>query len=323
MRSIQTSYTFSLSSVKPLDGLLSYRAYCLEATRRALGGKVHRRERSPVDGMPLEPFGTMEGFSYARCPQSGSLFLSDLPDAATWASLLAEVNRYRHSPDAFHVGLAQSRTDNIYAPKITWIQDTLRLQELMHPKVLEVATPPSDFTTLLRESGVFADVETVDEMEIAAHAARRDDRRRVDVAVLLESLDRVDDPAALLRGVAGCLASGGLLFITALVCSGFDMAVLGLRNLYLYPPDRANCFSLRGLEQLLTRSGFSLLEASTPGVLDVEIVKAHLQREPSLPLSPFERQLLNANSETHETFQTFLQQRGLSSFARIVGRKRP
>ena len=99
------------------------------------------------------------------------------------------------------------------------------------------------------------------------------------------------------------------------------MATLGVRNLYLCPPDRTNCFSLQGLSALLRQAGFALLEVSTPGVLDVEIVQAHVRRNPSLALSVFERQLLEASEETRTAFQTFLQQQGLSSFARIVGRK--
>lgn len=138
---------------------------------------------------------------------------------------------------------------------------------------------------------------------------------------MLESLDRVGDPSALLRAVAGRLARGGLLFVTALVASGFDVAVLGLSNLYLYPPDRANCFSRRGLELLLERAGFGLLEVSTPGVLDVEIVKAHLGQGAWPSVGAFERQVLAADEETQTAFQAFLQQHGLSSFARVVARK--
>jgi len=322
MRSVQTSERFPLASVKPLDGLRRYRAYCLEATRAALAGASRRRERSPVDGGPLAPCGTIDGLAYARCPRSGSLFLSELPERASWAALLADVTRYRHSPEAFHTGLAQSRADHVYAPKLAWIQDTLRLQELVRPTALEVTTPPSDLTTLLRDSRAFADVETANEMALLAEPLPREGSSRIGAAVLLESLDRVDDPNALLRAVAARLSTGGLVFVTALVSSGFDLAVLGLRNVYLYPPDRANCFSLQGLAALLTGAGFDLLEVSTPGVLDVEIVRAHLEEEPALPLSAFERQVVQAEPDTQQAFQAFLQQRGLSSFARLVGRKR-
>jgi hypothetical protein len=333
VRSILTGYTFPLSSVKPLDGLLDYRACCLAQTREALGGRTRRRERSPVSGAQLEPFGSVDGLDYLRCPESGSLFLAQLPESTEWARLLVAVSHYRHSPRAFHSGIAQSRDENVYAPKLEWIQSTLRLLGVRYPRVMEVVTAPSDFTRFLENSDLVGEIVTVDQMELvmapdcefgAARSPGVDSgtgHGRLEMAVLLESLDRADDPEALLCAVADHLTEGGLLFITALVCSGFDMAVLGLRNLYLFPPDRTNCFSLRGVEALVSSAGFTLLEVSTPGVLDVEIVQAHLRYDPSLPLSPFERQLLAADSEAHAAFQSFLQQRGMSSFARIVAMK--
>jgi len=264
--------------------------------------------------------GEVEGLTYARCPESGSLFLAELPETRQWASVLREVSRYRHSPRTFHSDLAPLRHEHVYAPKLEWIQDTLRLQQLARPRLLEVVTPPSEFTAHLASSEMFAEVVTVDEMELVA-ATEQDDRSEpVQIAILLESLDRVDDPAALLGAVRRHLAGGGLLCVTALVASGFDMAVLGLRNLYVYPPDRTNCFTLRGLSMLLERTGFTLLELSTPGVLDVEIVKAHLQHNPQLALSTFERQLLHADPQAQKEFQAFLQRRGFSSFARVVAK---
>ena len=138
---------------------------------------------------------------------------------------------------------------------------------------------------------------------------------------MLESLDRVDDPRGLLKGASRRLAGGGLLFVTALVASGFDLQVLGLKSRYLYPPDRTNCFSLKGLQRLIESEGFRMLEVSTPGVLDVEIVQAHIQADPSVSLSRFERQIAESDAETRAEFQSFLQRRALSSFARVVARK--
>ena len=324
MRLIETSSSVPLASVKPLDRLVAYRAHCLEATRRALhtaGGGRRRRDRSPITGACLEPAGCVEEFEYGRCTETGSLFLMDVPARAGWAALLAEVSGLRHSPEAFHLSLSQSREDHVYRPKVEWIQDTLRLQGIRRPQILEVVTPPSDLTTLLESSEAIAGVTTVDEMALAGGQQAGAARGRVQAAVLLESLDRVDDPAALVSRVVERLEDGGVMFVTALVASGFDMTVLGLKNLYLYPPDRANCFTLAGLTRLLQSAGLTLLEVSTPGSLDLEIVRAHVHQDRSLPLGPFERQILDADAQTHEAFQAFLQQRGLSSFARLVARK--
>lgn len=320
MRSIQTHQSVPLAAVKPLEPLLDYRRHCIAATHAALRGQVQRRARSPVGDTPLEPCGDVEGLPYARCPETGSLFVAQLPPAQAWAQLLADMNRYRHSPAAFHQGLSQSRADHVYTPKLEWVEETLRLQSVYQPRVLEVTTPPSDFTEVLRSSGDVAEILTADETQCIR--SRGDaGAEPADVAVLLESLDRAHDPAALIQAVAARLVPGGLLFVTALVASGFDLAVLGLQNLYLYPPDRTNCFSLQGLTRLLERQGLTLLEVSTPGALDVEIVRAHLQRTPTLNVSSFERQIAMAASDTQAAFQAFLQERGLSSFARLVARK--
>jgi hypothetical protein len=320
MWSIETDQTFPLSSVKPFEGLAPYRDRCLLETRQACKAGTRRRVVSPVNGTRLEPLGTVEGFEYLQCRDSGSVFLADLPPSEEWARLLSAVSRYRHSAETFHAGIAQTRSAHVYGPKLEWIQSTLRMQRLDHPRLLEVVTPPSDFTALLNACGVFSQVTTVNEMDLVL-SPQASSTGRAAAAVLFESLDRVDDPTALIEAVRERLVPGGLIFITALVCSGFDVVVLGLRNVYLYPPDRTNCFSLRGLETFLRRAGFTLLEVSTPGVLDVEIVQTHLSHDPSLPLSDFERQLLAADPETREAFQTFLQQHRMSSFARIIGKK--
>lgn len=321
MRVIQSSLHFPLTSVKPLDRLLRYRAYCLQATQAAFARGTVPRTQSLVAGGPLETFGQVDGFVYMRCAQTGSLFLDRV--ARDWGGLLAEVSAYRHSPQAFQSDLAASRTETVYLPKLDWVVNTLRMQAIPRPRVLEVVTPPSEFTALLAGTSAIADVVVATEADlVAAGRAGAFKGPHVQAAVLLEALDRADDPEYLLRGVRLALAPGGLIFVTGLVASGFDMAVLGVRSRYLYPPDRTNCFSLAGLEQLLTRIGFSLLEVSTPGVLDVEIVQAHLAHDPALALSPFERAFVSTEEETRAAFQTFLQQNRLSSFARLVGAKR-
>ena len=229
MRTVQSQEQIPLSAVKPLEGLLKYRQHCVDATRKALdAGSTNRRTRSLVADAALEPAGDVEGLAYGRCPKTGSLFLLNMPAPAAWKRLLTDVSAFRRSRDTFHSELAQSRTDNVYAPKLEWIRETLRLQGMRQPQMMEAFTEPSAFTALLKDSGLCAQVVPVDEMDLAHGTGSASHAPVVDAAVMLESFDRVDDPVALLRGVVGRLKSGGLIFVTALVSSGFDMAILGL-----------------------------------------------------------------------------------------------
>ncbi len=321
MRTIQTGQTFPLSSVKPLERVSSLRELCLAATRRLLEKGGLPRAASPITGKPLRLQGEVGGLPYGLCVETDSLFLMRLARPEEWERLLEETGRFRHAPAGLKGDLSQSRADHVYAPKLDWIQETLTLQGIRKARILEAVTPPSQMSALLNESRSFAEIRTIGEMALAHEGGTRE-QGSAEAVVMLESLDRVDDPRGLLRGASNRLTEGGLLFVTALVASGFDLEVLGLRSRYLYPPDRTNCFSLRGLRQLLENEGFRMLEVSTPGVLDVQIVQAHLQADPALELSRFERQIAESDPETGAEFQSFLQRRALSSFARLVARKR-
>jgi len=323
MRTIQTETRFPLKAVKPLEGLMAYRQGCLEATQRALRSGTRRRQVSPVSGQRLVPFGRIGGLDYARCPMSGSVFLVEVPEPKAWKTLLAEAAGLRQAPSSFHQALADSRADHVHLPKLEWIQGTLRLQGVSQARLVEVSSPSSELHGLLQSSSILSLAHLADEITWgrAGFQTAPLEGQPFDAAVLPETLDRVDDPRALLKTVQQQLKRGGLLFVTALVFSGYDMAVLGAKNLYLYPPDRTNCFTRFGLETLLGEANFSLVEVSTPGVLDLEIVRAHRMQDPTLILSGFDRQMTEADEETRQEFQAFLQKRGLSSFARIVARK--
>lgn len=317
MQSIQTCFSFDLSKVKPLEEVSRYRAYCLQSIREACSERTVCRERSLIDQTQLVPWERIDGLDYSLCPNTESLFLTKLPLQSNWDTLLDKVNQYRHV-HLFKEELKKSRLTHVYEPKRAWIEDTLQWHRLENCKVLEVTIRPSEFTSLLKESPHVGEVLVWGE---AQSQGGKPVAKGIDVAILLESLDKAWDPVVLLQKVLQNLRSGGLLFLTALVASGFDMKVLGSKNLYLCPPDRANCFSLKGLTQLLTKTGFSLVEVSTPGILDVEIVRAHRLHDPSIRLSAFEETLLGGDAEKLSALQIFLQQSKLSSFARIVARK--
>ena len=319
MQSIQTGHFFSLNAVKPLNRLLDYRKFCMEATKEVLKGDLISRTHSPVDGSLMQPWHKIGPFEYRCCTGSGSLFLTQMPRSQPWEVLLKEVCCYRNTPGAFHNDIVAQREESVFQPKLHWIQNTVRLQGMHRPNVLEVTSVPSPLVSLLTKSTAFGEVASVSEYDLII---KKNGYRGIDVMVLLEALDRSADPSALVRAAMDVLASGGLLFVTALVASGFDMKTLGKENFYLYPPDRANCFSLQDLEKIVTSAGFQITEVSTPGLLDVEIVRAHLAQNPSLSLSDFERSVLEAPRETHAAFQNFLQQSNMSSFARLAARKK-
>jgi len=144
----------------------------------------------------------------------------------------------------------------------------------------------------------------------------------VDVITLFEVLDRTSDVETLIRKVYGMLKKGGLCFLTSILCSGFDILILWDKAQNLFPPDRLNVFSVEGLEPLFMRHGFEMLEFSTPGVLDVEIVAKAIDEGSSANMPRFVRYFIeNRDPSIRRSFQEFLEASLLSSYARILLQK--
>jgi len=319
MITTETTRIIPLSSVKPLEAISQYRQFCIEMTEKQVNNSDQIRDISPVTNKKLIPWGKVGALEYLKCADTGSFFLKKVGSNQIWTQLLRDVADRRQSPNEFHEDISVSRASHVYRPKLEWMESVLRFQQVQDPSILEITTATSKFTPLLKSSRFIKGVNTVNEMELVAENYPL--KEKYDAAILLENLDRVNDPKTLIEKVWRSLKPGGFVFTTNLVSSGYDVMVLGLENLYIYPPDRTNCFSLRGLEILIENAGFELIEKSTPGVLDLEIVQQHRQKNKSLVLSPFEELLTQADEATQQSFQSFLQKSGLSSFARIAGRK--
>lgn len=136
-------------------------------------------------------------------------------------------------------------------------------------------------------------------------------------------IDRVFDPEKSLKEARSLLLDGGLLFLTTSTISGFDLQVLWENSKSIFPPDRINLLSIEGLTLLLEKSGFEIIELSTPGQLDVELVKNAIQKNKDIELPRFISYLLrNREENAHRSFQEFLQQFKLSSHVRIAARKK-
>ncbi len=145
----------------------------------------------------------------------------------------------------------------------------------------------------------------------------------IDVISVFEVGDRTADVESFFGKISDMLRNGGLCFVTAILISGFDLQTLWAKAENLYPPDRLNVFSVEGLKSLFIRHGFECLEFSTPGILDVAIVNKAFQQDTSVKLPRFvEYMLKNKNEQIKRNFQEFLQSSLLSSYGRVLLRKK-
>ena len=138
-----------------------------------------------------------------------------------------------------------------------------------------------------------------------------------------EKIEHQHEPLALAGELAGLLAPGGLLFLTLRTRSGFDVQVLWDKAPYIFIPEHLNLLSIAGIRALLDRAGFDVVELSTPGQLDIELVRHARDADDSIELPRFLNELLDQRDAlAHDDFQSFLQKHRLSSHVRVAAMKR-
>lgn len=137
-----------------------------------------------------------------------------------------------------------------------------------------------------------------------------------------EIVNNAHAPRELVRSIWDALAPGGLLFLTLVNRDGFDVQVLWDRAPTILPLEHLNLFSIEGLQRMLEESGFRILELSTPGQLDVEIVRNALRNDATLEVPRFIRGLVERRGEAEgASFQEWLQRARLSSHTRVAAQK--
>ncbi|MEW5775034.1 MAG: class I SAM-dependent methyltransferase [Thermodesulfobacteriota bacterium] len=147
-----------------------------------------------------------------------------------------------------------------------------------------------------------------------------------DIIVCLGLIGRIATPRAFAARCAELLSPNGILLITTPNCNGFEMAVIGEHHLYYDPLDTPCGYTRRSIELLLESAGMRILSFTTPGEMDVEIVRRHaIDLNLPVSMSDFERTLLLSEEPRMDAvraaFGRFLTTNGLSGLMEIVSHK--
>jgi SAM-dependent methyltransferase len=147
-------------------------------------------------------------------------------------------------------------------------------------------------------------------------------RGYADVFAAFEQIERSFAPKRVIEEAALACKPGGIFVVTTNTSSGFEYQVLSDKSPNLIPFDRLNLLSFEALLRLFKDYGFNVVEASTPGRLDIEIVKKTIERHREIPGSSLWKYVFEHRSpESLHVLQEFCQRFQLSSYVRIAAIK--
>ena len=276
------------------------------------------------------------GMRYIECANCHSLYVSPSPNDESLVKYYKYSTSRNYWRDNISKQTRQKRKEKIIKPRFEWIKESVEEYFPHATHIVDINTDQYGYIEEMVETSLFHrktllnpflplnDIDLSNRIQVVN--TPMDDfafEREIDVITIFEVADRKADVDNFFENIRRILKKNGLCFMTAILASGFDLQVLWDKADNIFPPDRLNVFSIEGLQRLFDRHDFECIELSTPGILDVEIVEKAIQQNPQIEIPRFiEYFLKNRNVETRKSFQDFLQMNLLSSYGRILLRKK-
>jgi len=276
------------------------------------------------------------GLDQVKCQDCSTQYITPRPTAKMLADFYGQSENYKYWAKYVFPASREVRQEKLFRPRAKKIGDVAKkiLKESKNLTLLEVGAAHGMFCEEAKKTGVFAKVVGIEPTPDLAQVCRDlgihvieapyeqvalDEK--VDVIAHFEVIEHLFDPKAFMDWSYEQCCSGGLVFLTCPNIEGFETSILG-KHSGAVDNEHMNLFTPSSLSLLMERCGFEVIEISTPGVLDVEIVQNAISDGliKSSDIDPMLRAMMAP--ELGDQLQAFLTKNKLSSNMQIIARKR-
>ncbi len=287
----------------------------------------------------------VNGFLLVECDSCGTIFANPTFNEETLSHYYNDPkSRGSYDEDVLKSGTKPTaRLDSIFMPRLEKILNYVQSKKIdQHSKILDVGCASGQFLSVVKSktsfelngieaSSVLADTakELLPEAVIHNITIEKSNLQEstFDVLTCWEVLEHLNEPLPVLQKAYSLLKKGGYFFLPLPNMDGFDSRVMWMAEYPFTPPAHLNFFKYSSIEKLFQRAGFEVVEKTTPGILDVNIIKNRLDWSPEIGkrLGSFLESHFRSESKQSESFLQNLQQNlkenNLSGHMMIVCKK--
>jgi len=274
------------------------------------------------------------GFNYVQCLECDTLFVNPRPTYENLMQIYTDSPSTKFWVEEFFLPMSEARREKIFRPRAQYITEKFPhllngtigdigagfgvfLEELkkIWPNANILAIEPSvDMARICKDKGLLVIEATMENVDPHCH--------QFDLLTAFELLEHLHDPSVFIRKASQLLKPGGYLYLTTLNGLGFDIQLLWERSKSVTPPHHLNFLNPQSIRLLLEITGFTLLEVSTPGQLDWDIVEGGYHQEAIDPGRFFSTVSKYGSVEAKKDLQSWISYHNLSSHMRVVARKK-
>ena len=276
------------------------------------------------------------GLRYVSCSMCRTIYVTPRPRPDHLAEYYVKSEDWAYWSKHVFPASEKARREKIFIPRVNALLEMCKRFSTATRTIAEVGAGFGIFCEEIKKARVFNRILAIEPSPDLARSCR--DRGietleqpfenvviedgSLDVLACFEVIEHLYDPQAFLKKGNALLSPGGLLVISCPNAAGFEAVVLG-EKWGAIELGHLNLFNLDSLSTLLQVSGFKVIQQTTPGRHDAELVRKEvLDGAFDLADQPFLKQILIEKwQETGAAFQYFLSENLLSSHMLFAAQK--
>lgn len=287
------------------------------------------------DSKKLESQFQKHGFKYSMCLECGSLFNSPRADLSAFDDFYKNSLSSKFWATEFFPSVMDARRELVFAPKAKEILNKIKEFNMDVNKIADIG---AGYGIFLEEWEKISNTKTLAAIEPSSKMADicrskgfdvyelmvEDIHEKIDanLTVCFEVLEHAHNPFQFIISLKNVMHSKGYLLLTTLSVDGFDIQQLWSHSDQISPPHHINFLSIQGFKLMFDRAGFDVIEITTPGRLDLDIVlnSDHFLNS-ELSSSKFFKKVLSDDIKK-KNFQKYLSNNLMSSHIWILAKLR-
>lgn len=327
------------SEIRPTDLMAGQQAAALQDAATLLSRRATFVEvPCPACGSPARTFCYEKyGMQHHRCDGCSTQYVSPRPPPEVLHDFYRNSANYRYFAETVFPASEAARRERLFRPRAQAIAEMARALALgPDAGLVEVGAGFGLFCEEVAKLGLFCRILAIEPTPALASVCRSKGLavieapieevttdERFDVLVSFEVIEHLFSPETFLAACRRLLRPGGHVLLTCPNILGFDTLTLG-RASSAVDYEHLNYFNPGSLRLLLERTGFTDVRITTPGQLDLDLVRNAIRSGSAraADIGPFLAHLIAAEDPAADAaFQRFLQDALLSSHMQAIARR--
>jgi len=272
-------------------------------------------------------------FIYSKCENCSTLFVSPRPQESEFLEYYTKASSIKFLAKSYYKKTEEVRKNKIWKPKVRLISKILKKNNLIKSNCIDIGGGFGIFAKEIKKI-IKGKSVVIEPSPFLAEESRK--KKLIVIPKFLETVKKKDlpsgkniftcfelmehlfDPSRFIKSVRKLMNKGDLLLFTTLSSTGTDILTLWDNSRSISPPHHINFFNPKSISIFLKKNKFKILDISTPGTIDINI----LDNDRLLIKDRFWKNFIKTkNKDEKFKMQNLISQLNLSSHMMVVCKK--